>query len=328
MRKGLFPEIGLLLNMCFFLTACSFKFPQENVPILPPTRTVSLTSTDTQTSTPILTATPTPIDTPTVVEATPVNTMTSGEQANFVRAFLSNNGNCLLPCWWHVTPGQTWEDAESTIQGLGGDLVASRSGYDPGTTTYGTSISSRNIIPDVTIALEEKQGLVHAWHISSTGGVKDPEEFRRVWKHYLAHRVVKKYGVPDRVLLHASPATNSLQYGLYSLWLFYDERGFSILYEARIPRYFFGAPFFRLCPETDPLLNIYIHSQTPESPLPLDRYDKTLEQVRAGTELGKLIVIRSLQEATGLGDTEIYDTILQSEAPCFAIPSDIWRAKQ
>jgi hypothetical protein len=254
--------------------------------------------------------------------------MTLEEQKNFARKFLSDNGNCRLPCWWNITPGQTWEDAEKTIQGFGGVLVPSIPGYDPETTRYGTSIALKGVIPDGTISLEEKQGLVHAWHISSIGGVKNPEEFRRVWKTHLAQKIVTMYRMPDRILLHGDPASNSLQYGLYSLWLFYDELGFSIWYEARIPKYFFGAPFFRICPETDPLLNIEIHSQSPDNPLPLDRFDRTLEEVRLGTDIGKVIVIRSLQDATGLDDTEIYDTFIQSEAPCFAIPSDIWSVKQ
>jgi len=100
-----------------------------------------------------------------------------------------------------------------------------------------------------------------------------------------------------------------------------------MLYEARIPKYFFGAPFFRICSETDPLLNIEINTQSPDNSLALDRFDRTLEEVRLGTDIGKVLVIHSLQEATGLDDTEIYNTFLQNEGACFAIPSDIWRAK-
>jgi hypothetical protein len=322
MKENTITPYVLGFTLLLFIGGCTSTSPPDEVPNPVPAHRVLSTLTAT------VTVMPTLAITPTLLETTPISTATTEERRNLFREFMSHNGSCRLPCWWHVTPGQAWEDAEKTIQGLGGALVPGIPGYDPETTTYGTSITVKNIIPDGTISLEEKQGLVHAWHISSTGGVDNPEEFRRFWKNYLAQKIVTMYGMPDRILLHGDPAPNALQYGLYSLWLFYDELGFSILYEARIPKYFFDAPFFRICSETDPLLNIEINTQSPDNFLPLDRFDRTLEQVRLVTDMGKLIVIRSLQEATGLDDTEIYDTFLQNEVACFAIPSDIWSPRQ
>ena len=308
--------------MLLLIVSCTSTTPMAAFASSVPTHTILSTLTVTSTTTPTLAIVSI------LVEATPANTMTSEEQKNLVRESLSDSNHCRLPCWWNITPGQTWENAEETIQGLGGVLVPNIPGYDPETTTYATSIILKNVIPEGTISLEEKQGLVHAWHISSTGGIENPEEFRRIWKNYLAQKIVVTYGMPDRILLRGDPASNSLQYGLYSLWLFYDELGFSILYEARIPKYFFGTSFFRICSETDPLLNIEINTQSVDNPLPLDRFDRTLEEVRLGTDIGKVLVIHSLQEATGLDDREIYNTFIENEVACFAIPSDIWLAKQ
>lgn len=322
MKKHFFSMFILLITSCFCLIACSSSSPQGETSS--PSSTLSVLPT--LTNTPVSTHTPTIPST--LVEATPVNTMTSDEQKNFVREFLSNNvADCRLPCWWNITPGQAWSDAEKTIQGFGGVLVAGIPGYDPETTTYGTSVPLKNVIPNTTIRLEEKQRLVHAWHISSTEGVENPEEFRRVWKNYSAQKMINVYGMPNRILLRGNPAFNSLQYGLYSLWLFYDELGFSVLYEDRIPRYFSRAPSFRICSETDPLLSIELNMQSPDNPLPLDRFDRTLEQIRLETDIGKVIVIRSLQEATGLSDEELYEAFMQEKDPCLAIPSDIWRVK-
>jgi hypothetical protein len=270
--------------------------------------------------------TPAFIATPTLVKAIPVDTMTSEEQKNFVGDFLSDSVDCRLPCWWNITPGQAREEAKKTIQSYGGGLVPGESWYDPEITTYGTSIVLKNVLPnESTISLEEKQGSVYAWHILGLGGVQNPEKFRRTWKNYLAQEVVKTYGMPDRIFLRGDPASNPLQYGFYSLWLFYDELGFSIVYEARIPMYFFDAPFFRICSETDPLLNIKIHTQSPENPLSLERFDRTFEDVLLGTDIGKLMVITSLQEATGLSNEELYQAFMQEKDACLAVPSDIWR---
>lgn len=321
MKKIALPNFVLLMIISFILFACSFGSSQENTFHPFSTLTVLPTLTNTLISTPVSTVTPTRLETE------PASTMTLEEQKNFVKKFLSDSGNCRLPCWWNVTPGQGWEDAEKTIQVFGGVLVPGIPGYDPETTSYGTSIFLKDIIPDGTISIEEKQGLVNAWHVSSTGGVRNPEEFRGVWNNYSAQKIVTAYGIPERILLSGNPASNSLQFGLYSLWLFYDELGFSIFYEARIPKYFFGTPFFRICSETDPLLSIEINTQSPDNLLLLDRFDRTLEEVRLGTEIGNVTVIHSLQEATGLSDEEIYEAFMQEKDPCLAIPSDIWRVK-
>lgn len=309
----LIPRFLLLL-----IVGCTSTAPIADSPSSVPPHTMLPTLTVTSTITPTLTAIPT------LVEATPVNTMTTEERKNFLTQFLSDSGDCLLPCWWDITPGQSWKDAEKVIHKLGGNLVVAFPGYDPRTTVYGTYIIDG--IPTNDISIEEKDGLAYSWHINSTNS-QDSETLRRIWKNYSAQKIVTKYGMPERILLRGNPATNSLQYGLYSLWLFYNELGFSMLYEAKIPKYFFGGPFFRICSETDPLLNIEINRQSPDNSLALDRFDRTLEEVRLGTDIGKVLVIHSLQEATGLDDTEIYNTFMQNEGACFAIPSDIWRAK-
>lgn len=321
MKKNVFLQFVLLIGMSFSLVGCTPKYPQEDI-LIP-------ISTSTELTTLIITpiSTPTFIATPTLAEATPVRTMTSEEQKDFVKEFLADSGDCRLPCWWNITPGQTWKDAEKTIQSFGGTLVPVFPGYDPETTEYGTSIGLNNVIPSANIYIEEKHGLVYAWHISSDWERENPEEFGLFWKNYSAQKIIKAYGMPDRILLHGRN-TNSFYYGRnYDLWLFYDELGFSILYEPLIPEYFSDAPFFRICSETDALLGIEFNMQEPNNPLPLDRFDKTFEEVRLGTEIGKSFVIRSLQEATGLSDEELYEAFMQEKDPCLAIPSDIWRVK-
>jgi hypothetical protein len=67
--------------------------------------------------------------------------------------------------------------------------------------------------------------------------------------------------------------------------------------------------------------------QSPDNSLPLERFDRTFEEVRLGTDIGKVLVIRSLQEATGMGTEELYEAFMQEKDPCLPIPSDIWRAK-
>lgn len=106
MRKIAFLQFVLLILICFTLVGCSPKYPYEGTlaPVSADTALPTLTITPISTSTFIATST--------LIEATPVNTMTFEEQKDFVKEFLSNSGDCQLPCWWNISPGQTWEDAE------------------------------------------------------------------------------------------------------------------------------------------------------------------------------------------------------------------------
>jgi hypothetical protein len=319
MNKNIITQYVLRFALLLLISGC-ISTPPTDVFLGPvPTHTVLPTSTAAPTTTPTF------VVTPTLIEATPAQTATTDERKNYFSEFLSNNGGCRLPCWWSITPGQTLGDVERAIHRLGGVSGAVFPGYDPGTTVYGVGgLPLTGATNTSDVYFEEKDGLVYAWHITSTG--YQYEEFRRLWKNYSPQKIVAEYGMPDRILLWAFPSPDLLRYGVYSEWLFYDELGFSIRYDARIPKYFSGAPFFRIC-SNDPLLEIELNMQSPDNGLPLDRFDKILEDIRLGTDTGKLRLVHSLQEATNLNDMEIYNIFIQDEEPCFAIPSDIWLTK-
>lgn len=313
MKKHIVSKFSSGITLLFLISSCTSTSPSET----PQVPTLASTFLSTSTITP---TTPATLDV-----ATPINTMTSEEQKDFFINFLSDSGDCYLPCWWNITPGQTWENAEKRIHNVGGSLIEVFPGYDAATTVYLVGIDA---LPINNLYLEEKQGVVYAWHVSSTGGVSDPDKFGKSWENYSAQKVIIRYGRPNRILLNSEPSFNSLEYGLYSLWLFYDELSFSIAYNARIPIQYANSAHFNICPNSDPLLNIEMHMQSQDNLLPLDRFDRILEEVRLGTDIGKLIVVRSLQEATELSnDEELYQVYIQEKNPCFAIPSDIWTAE-
>lgn len=319
MKKRINSKFSLGMTLMLLMSSCMSISLSET----PQSPTLTSTLFPTSTVTPI--ATPTFTITSTPVFATLINTMTSKEQKDFIREFLSDSGDCQLPCWWNISPEQPWENAEKNILSLGSILVPVFPGYDPETQVYGIPIN--NVIPRTDIYIEEKKGMVYAWHVTSAWELENRGEFRRVWKNYSAQKIIKAYGMPDRILLHGR-STNSFYYDRsYYLWLFYDKLGFSISYQPLIPKYFSGAPFFRICSETDTLMSIKLNMQASINPLPLDRFDTMLEEIRLGTDIGKNYLIFSLQEATGLSDEEIYQAYMQEKDPCLAIPSDIWVVK-
>lgn len=323
MKENIFPK-PLLLSILFLIVGCVPESTPEitNVPLATSTALAILNATPI--STPVIITAPTP------VEVTAVNTMTSDEQKNFVRTFLLDSGDCRLPCWWEITPGDTWGEAEQKMYEFGASFGPVFSGQDSGSTVYATSITvTRSILGAErdNVFLEEKDGLAYAWHLISDGNRVKSNEFRRSWRNYSAQKILKAYGMPDEILLKGVNTHGFYYDRLYSLWVFYDKLGFSLLYEALVQEYFSDASFFRICSEYDPLLTIEINTQSPDNPLPLERFDRTFEQIRLGTDIGKGFVIRSLNEVTGLSDEEIYETYIQEKNPCFTIPADIWWVK-
>jgi hypothetical protein len=253
-----------------------------------------------------------------------VNTATVQERERFVRESLSDNNNCRLPCWWGFIPGETaWTDVEEVLLYLG-VKIGSVPGSEPNTIFHGTGgfdfidVTGKSIFSNVSFS--EKEGLVYTIHITSEG-YNNPTEFHRLWQDYSPQKIVMTYGMPDRILLNVVDPYSV--YGGYYLWFFYDKLGFSIRY----PGNFEVEPVLRICSSIETIGKIDLNLQTSENELPLDRFDPLLEEKRLGTETGRLRVVQSLQDATGLDDTEIYNTFIRDDEACFDTPQEIWGAQ-
>lgn len=259
--------------------------------------------------------------TPTLSVALPVNTATIQERERFVSESLSDNNDCRLPCWWGFVPGETaWKDVEELLLYLG-VRIGSVPGIEPDTIFHGTGgfdFAGKSIFNNVSF--EEKKGLIYAIHITSEG-YNNPEEFQSLWQNYAPQRIMLAYGMPDRILLNVVDPYSA--YGGYYLWFFYDKLGFSVRY----PGDFLVEPILRICPGIGTIGKIDLNLQSPQNHLSLDRFDPLLEEKRLGTETGKLRIVHSLQDATGLEDIEIYNTFISDGESCFDTPQDIWRVQ-
>lgn len=105
--------VGLGLLGLLLLVSCQREVERETAVINTPTIAPTNTAVATLTSLP-----PTATQTP-VVTLTPLPTFAPDEAVNKVIALLQDNQNpdCLLPCWWGATPGQTtWQDIEPFLK--------------------------------------------------------------------------------------------------------------------------------------------------------------------------------------------------------------------
>ena len=136
----------ILLLTVVFVSACA-GFGKGQTAVLPhtptlasptsvPTKTATRTPSPTQppeetaippTSTPIP---PTQVPTATVAP-TPLPTLPPDEAVAKVLSLLQDNRNpdCLLPCWWGATPGQTnWHDIEPLLRSVALKITESPKG--------------------------------------------------------------------------------------------------------------------------------------------------------------------------------------------------------
>ena len=113
-------QVALVLTIAYlFGTGCSARMTAENEPA--PTNlalSTAIPMVDREQPAPIPTRT-TPI-----VRAT-ARTATATPDSNlFLNNALRSNGNCRLPCWWSIVPGQTdWVSAEAFLSPLSLQVV-------------------------------------------------------------------------------------------------------------------------------------------------------------------------------------------------------------
>ena len=96
---------------------------------------------------------------------------------------------------------------------------------------------------------------------------------------------------------HRTPEYLSIS---YHLWLFYDNLGFMIQYPGGVR----DSSILRVCPVIEFMQAIDLSLQAPNNPLPLDRFDAILEDIRLQTETGKTRGLHTIQEATGMNEKD------------------------
>jgi hypothetical protein len=181
--------------------------------ILPPTSTImptpSQTAQRTMTPTAILTWTPLPV----------LPTLSPDDAETMILNLINNNGNCLLPCWWGITPGVTpWNQANqflATFMTISG----------PSFTTIGYIIHEIYRISRTdgeiyyTFGITVVNGIVH--EISASDEITIGHQL---------NRLLENNGQPDETWLLIMPATPGGPW--FYLVLYYQEQGILAQYNG------------------------------------------------------------------------------------------------
>jgi hypothetical protein len=197
----------------------------QNAMTIIPTRSNLHTATSTSTPIPTPTSSPTvpPTQTPlpsVTVTPSPWPTLPPDEAADKVLALLADNQNpdCLLPCWWGATPGQTlWHDIE------------------PFLISFALEIKANSSAALVYLPLHEAievpgfDGYV-AYSWNESGVIKEISLKPMNVSGYDPRTMMTLYGVPDEVWLKTFSELLPGEVLPFQLIIVYQEQGISFRY--------------------------------------------------------------------------------------------------
>ncbi len=185
-------------------------YPVESTTEMIATRTLDLE--------PTLVATRLPSETSTAThEAKPASTSVP-DGGNTLTNLLRSNGDCLLPCWWGIMPGETsWTSAEALLKPLSSRIVPFNQGsyvvyfayHDTTQNDPAGLLSSLFAVREQTVQLLSSNG--------KTGG------------SYVPSQILTEYGPPDQVWLQTANSSRDGHLG-FLMTLFYGKLGFLLRY--------------------------------------------------------------------------------------------------
>lgn len=227
----------------------------------------------------------------------------SSIDVSFQEGLLQSNGECRLPCWWGIMPGQTeWISAEAFLMPYSLQI----SPFERDTYTYYTAyimasehVSERPVTNDFAVWDDAVQ------LISAAG---------QTGADYTPHVILESYGVPDQIWLNTA---NSPREGvlLFATTLAYLKEGFLVLYSSS--GIVEGADITTCIANT-------------EAPLGLLTWDPDLnlsyaDAMAMGMSTSPVTYDLPLEEATGKTLEEFYEEYsVEGTEACLRTPRNLW----
>ncbi len=294
--------ITIVLSLSLFLVSC-----KSLVDATPPNATIATTIEPSYVLPPGSTQTPNVTAVPTnTVSTSP--TLNENQKEEYIFSQLDNNGGCDLPCWWGIIPGKAlWSDVSTNFAGLG-----FRSSQIKGTSKFGMggfALFSINTYSSVVYDVESN--VIQSISITVDGAL-EPEKFQEAYFYYSPDEILKNYGQPSKILLDIPAYGYGDKVG-YSFWMFYEHRGFLVVYSGATQR----MEPLSICPsfvydQSKSRIHLYVKSSN---------FNLSLDVLsNSGHTKAK-----SFEEATGKSVSEYYYDVESNPANiCFTTPSNLW----
>lgn len=241
-------------------TEAATKPPTQSVPTATSTRKPTLTPSPTKT-------TPTPVPYPTFDVAS--STLSEETATQNLIELLETNGDCELPCWWGMTPGETHTDSiETVFVPLGFDWYRDYEELKDNTPYKASTylVSEDNVIQSIQVY----------------GGVaEETYDHNEAWRPYAIPQVIESLGMPDDIYVYYPFRFDPGGMQAYRLFFYYHDLGVEIDYLGKASLVDEKAGWARACPnilETDEInlflfqsgtIPDYLEQTLPSSSLPL-----------------------------------------------------------
>ena len=242
---------------------------------------------------------------------------------------ISTNGGCNLPCWLGLLPGEAaeWDISEIYYPIVGTYLILPPS--EEITRDHSPLDLDTDGITELYFDFFEQNGILQRILVS-TDSLNRPENdplyyppLTEAMQQYALAQVLAQYGVPTHVWIGLSggPAEPGGSW-IYSMWVFYDNLGFSVYYEgALLSR---TSDTLQVCPIYEGVSNITMYLQSAESERSLDVF---LEDAYGSWVQGMVSqgILMDLKSATGLSTKEFHRRFTEpGQEPCIESPAELW----
>jgi hypothetical protein len=296
---------------------------------LPPTTTV-------QATTPAFTTTPTPRSGPTITPTT-VSTLPEAQARARLLKLLANNGSCILPCLWGITPGKsTYQEAEVTLLPLAGisqlvDLSPSPGEIEPVYSENDLSLYTRvvyfysddGIVSRISFQAREEKAIVAPNGEKGFAEIYDSKTFGKRAYPYMLSKVLFKHGIPTAVLIQTFDALSSMDHSIsggFDILLLYPDQGLLVHYTTQMQ---VVGEKVRGCPA-------YAHVEMELYPTGQgDFFGQFLSQTKwAGIWPlpVKKLYWRPIEEATSMSLVQFFEAFRQPTDQCIETPAKLWPA--
>lgn len=267
------------------------------------TRTAQATPTRPAPSTP--SAMPATVTPPT---GTPPPPLTPVEGAKLVKELLLTNGNCELPCWWGIYPGEALTPANLELA-LRTPYHRMTDGFIDFAVDYIGADTLASFDYQVSVVVVLTTGVVSEIKVSSeTATAKPSATFAKDWQALALHRMLTKFGQPTEVrLAYNEVAPNRYAPLLFSLDVIYADQGIAIHYTGDLQR---RAGRYIVCPSLSNVrsISLFLSASGDEA--------RFKDQLRNWSRYN-VDYSSPIQDVTAMSVADFYTTLRDMPNACF-----------
>lgn len=234
------------------------------------------------------------------VTTTSMPTVSPKEIEFIVDELFQNNGNCLLPCFWGFTPGQTrWSEVEHFLQPIAFNIRNYEIGAD-----ITLLDPTNNNSPDL-----------HHFYVFKGDKIKWIEATILQTAKFQISAILETYGPPDEIRILTANAERE-GYWRSQITLFYLRQGFLLTYGSDNSQEGDKISMCNFQADEKILLLAWIPDETISVKTILEEYLQLY---------GEADFYLSVEEATKMKVEEFYETFRDANTPvCLKTPPDIW----